>query len=561
MLSLESPLTTISGIGPSFAKKLGNLDLFTVRDILFHFPSRYEDFSKLIPIKSLKIGEQVTIKGKIQLIKSRRAFHKRLNITEALVADATGTIKAIWFNQPYLAQTLKQGSEILLAGKLTSSNYGLQIEHPVWEMIERGGIHTNRLVPFYPLSGNITHRFIRNAITRILPLANKLSDWLPAEVRIKCHLPPLAKTIYNLHSPNNLAELELARRRIVFDELYLANLRSKLASINLKSNAAPIIPFSPTTKQFVESLPWQLTTDQKLTAWKIIQDLGKSQPMFRLLQGDVGSGKTIVAGLAALNAVMAGWQTAFLAPTEILAKQHWETLSQLFINWPITIGLLTRGHHLVSNDSSATSTTIKKLISNNKINILIGTHAILEKSVKFNKLGLVVVDEQHRFGVEQRNQLINKKSISPHFLSLSATPIPRSLALTIYGDLDISIIHSLPTGRKPITTTIVPPTGRERAYALMRHEVTAGNRIFVVCPLIDESDTLGVKAATNERERLAREVFPDIKIGLLHGKLSSKEKNYAMENFRNGATPILVSTSVVEVGVDVPQATIMAMKN
>ncbi|MEK7496926.1 MAG: ATP-dependent DNA helicase RecG [Patescibacteria group bacterium] len=323
---------------------------------------------------------------------------------------------------------------------------------------------------------------------------------------------------------------------------------------------APTIPFSPATKKIVSELPWSLTSDQKKSAWEIIQDLGKPQPMHRLLQGEVGSGKTIVAGLAAFNAIQAGYQVVILAPTEILAVQHFHTLTNLFANWPIKCALLTRGHKTTNFETKSTKLKILNQLKNGEIKIIIGTHALLSDKIHFNKLGLVVIDEQHRFGVEQRQWLTKDINFTPHLLSLSATPIPRSLALTIFGDLNISIIKQMPTGRQPISTLIVPPQKRTGAYNFIRQEIKLGHRAFIICPLVEESDVLGVRAVTSEYEKLSREIFPDIKIGLLHGRLKAKDKTEIMAEFKNGTKPILISTSVVEVGVDIPEATIMMIE-
>lgn len=560
MLSLESKLTEIKGVGPTLNKQLGNLGLATVYDLLSHFPNRYEDFSTFVNINKLKVGERVTLRGKIQLINTRRSWKRRLTITEALIKDNTGSIKAVWFNQPYLANTIKPGSEVMLAGVLSAGNYGLQLEHPIIETATRSGIHTGRLVPIYPTNSQLTQKLIRNLIAQALPLTQAISDWLPTEITKKFNLPKLGIAIHNLHYPGSVQELKLARQRVTFDELFIIHLKNILARKNLEKYKSQIIPFANSTKELVSSLPWLLTNDQRQAAWEIIKDLGKSRPMYRLLQGDVGSGKTVVAGLACFNAVQAGLQTALLAPTEILAEQHWQTLTKILAPWSTTIGLLTSTHHQTNNQKNTSARELKEKIASGSVNLIIGTHALLQADIKFNNLALVVIDEQHRFGVEQRKALINNKSLAPHLLSMTATPIPRSLALTLYGDLDISIIKNLPAGRQPITTKIIDPAGRQAAYNFIKQEIDKGNRAFIICPLIEESDHLGVKAATTEYDRLQKEIFPGIKIGLLHGKLKSVEKNKVMVNFKNGQTPILVSTSVVEVGVDVPEATVIVIE-
>lgn len=560
MLQLENTVTALPGVGSAIQKRLQRLNIRCIRDLLHHFPSRYEDFSRLLPIRELKTGERVTIHGKIQLVNSRRAFRRRLTITEALISDGSGSVKAVWFNQPYLAKQLAPGTEVLLAGQLSHSKYGLQLEHPTLELAEQGGVHTGRLVPIYPTVADLPQRTLRSIIARALPLTKGLADWMPREVLKGASLPGLAEAVHHLHAPETNSALVAARRRIAFEELFLIHLASRLARLPLVRRTSPAIPFDERTKELVASLPWQLTQGQRLAAWQIIQDMGRKTPMLRLLEGDVGSGKTVVAGLACLNACLAGYQAAIMAPTEILAEQHYATLKKLFHNWPITLGLVTRGNHSASDAGEASPAALKRRVANGDIGLVIGTHALLESSVRFNRLGLVVVDEQHRFGVEQRKLLTEQSGLTPHLLSLSATPIPRSLALTVFADLELSALKDLPAGRRTVATRIVPPNQRNEAYDLIRKEVAAGNRAFIVCPLIDESDMLGVRAATEEHERLAREIFPDIKLGLLHGRLTSKGKAAALDKFRRGETPVLVCTSVIEVGVDVPEATVMAIE-
>ncbi len=563
MLSPQSPVTHVPGIGPSTAARLKRLGLATIADLLHHVPTRYDDFSKTVAIKNLKVGEQVTLRAKVQLVSSRRSFRRKLQVTEVLFTDGTGTIKAVWFNQPYLKDSLRVGDEVYLSGHLTDSSYGLQLEHPTWEPVARGGVHTGRLVPIYPSTAQLTQTKLRSTISRLLPLCEQVTDYLPAEVLQQTKLPSLPTALEHLHQPKGWPDIAPARRRLGFDELFLMSLKLKLAHLPAAGTKAPAILLWSGLKQFVDTLPWRLTDDQRVAAWEIIKDLGNSEPMYRLLQGDVGSGKTIVAGLAALNAAAAGWQVVLIAPTEILADQHAATLSRLFTNLPhVTLGLLTASKQCVANQGVVVSDkSLKIKLKQGQVDILIGTHAVLQASVRFKQLGLIVVDEQHRFGVEQRQLLHRDQRAIPHFLSLSATPIPRSLALTLYGNLKLSTINHLPAGRKLITTRMVQPNERTRAYDFMRQEVARGHRVFIVCPTIEESDVLGVRAVTLEHERLSREVFPELTLGLLHGKLPARAKASAMKQFVDGHTPILVTTSVIEVGVDVPQATVIAIES
>ncbi len=563
MDNLKKPLNELKGIGPAIINKLHKLNLYTIKDLLYHWPTRYEDFSKISPIKSLKTSNKATIQGKIQTIKTRRLWPKKLTITEALIKDDSGTLKAVWFNQPYLGKTLKPGQVVYLSGRLKPSRYGVQMEQPNYDLDNHNGLHTSRLLPYYPLSNGLTHHFFRKILNQAKPHLSNIKDWLPDEIKKQFQLPNQKETIKQLHWPTNLDTLKSARRRLVFEELYLIALTSRLSRLKKDAKTAPVMPFHPSIKNFVSQLPYQLTDDQRVAAWEIIKDLNRSQPMFRLLQGDVGSGKTVVAGLAALNCFLNGYQTVLLAPTEVLAVQHFNTLRTLLADFKITIGLLTQGQNRLMNESKTSKDKIKKLLAKAKINIIIGTHALLQPNLIWPKLGLIIVDEQHRFGVAQRQTLtINPKgNLSPHFLSLTATPIPRSLGLALYGDLDISLIKNLPPGRPKIITRIITPKLKPQAYQLIKKEVALGHKVFIICPLVEESEVLDAAAVTEEHSKLQKEIFPDIKLGLLHGRLNSSDKQKALLDFKNGLKPILVATSVVEVGLDISDATVIAIQN
>jgi len=560
MLELASPVTNIPAVGQVTLAKLKKLNINTCEDLLWHLPYKYDDFSHITPIDQIPVNAKVTVRGKIRLIQSRRSYKRRLNITEALVGDATGTVKCIWFNQPYLSKQLKIGQEILLAGVLKPSNYGWQLDNPTYEPVSGARLHTARLVPNYHLTGGLTSRLVRRLVYAAMPTVNTMPDWLPRSVLKKYSLLNLSTALKLVHFPTKTEDIKSARYRLAFDELLLLRLTALAAKKDYALKPAPVIPFSARTKQFVSNLPWTLTDDQKKSAWKIINDLAGAKPMNRLLQGDVGAGKTVVAGIAALNVIDAGFKVALLAPTEILAAQHFATLKKLFNNFPITIALFTRSQKNISQSDKVSKKNIVDDLAKGKINFIVGTHALLTDNVAVPNLGLLIIDEQHRFGVEQRNWLIKKSVTTPHLLSLSATPIPRSLALTIYGDLDISLIKELPKGRRPIKTEIVSEAGRAKAYQLIRTEVLADHRVFIICPLIAEGDTLGEKSVQEEKLRLEKNIFPDIAIGVLHGRMTGKEKNQALQNFAQGQTPILVSTTVVEVGIDVPNATVMAIE-
>ncbi len=570
--TLDTPINRLPRIHERYLKKFHKLGLVTVRDLLYHFPNRYDDFSKIIPIRDLKLNEIATIQGEIVSIDNIRTFKRRINITEAIVKDETGVVKAIWFNQPFLVKNIKEGKKISLSGKYSLGAKGPYLSNPSYEMMTLGKIptHTAGLVPIYPETIGLGSRFLRYYIKLILPLANQLKEFLPWDVLRKEKLPPLTAALKNIHFPKTINLADEAKKRFAFEELFLLQMFVLKQRKNLQKENAFKIPFDKDLiKKFVDSLPFKLTGDQRKSAWEIIQDLGKDEPMNRLLEGDVGSGKTVVAAMAGLEVAKAGFQVAFMAPTEILAQQHFREINKLLSKFNLKIGLLTGAEKKFSQATD----------------IAIGTHALIQKTVKFKNLALVIVDEQHRFGVEQRARLCQgsggQATITPHLLSMTATPIPRTLALTIYGDLDISLINEMPKGRQKIITKIVPPKQREQAYEFIRREVKNGRQVFVICPRIEpqvkspsanngpspqlEIDPrkllwAEVKAVKEEYEKLATKIFPDLRIEMLHGKIKSKEKERIMTDFKDKKTDVLVSTSVIEVGIDVPNATVMMIE-
>ena len=559
--TLDTSISNLPRINERYLKKFHKLGLNTVRDLLYHFPNRYEDFSKIIPIADLKLDETATIQGEVLKIENTRTFKKRMSLTEALIKDPSGSVKIIWFNQPFLINNIKQGKKISLSGKYTIGKNGPYISSPSYELLTLGKIptHTAGIVPIYPETTGLGSRFLRYYIKLILPAIIQIQEFIPDEILKKNNLPHIQIALKNIHFPKNLKSAEEAKKRFAFEELFLLQLFVLKQKQKIKKENAFKIPFNEELiKGFVDSLPFKLTNAQRKTAWEIFLDLGKNQPMNRLLQGDVGSGKTVVATMAGLEVAKAGYQVAFMAPTEILAQQHFREIKKLLDGFDIEIGLLT-GDEKKFSDST---------------DIVIGTHALIQKNVKFNNLALVIVDEQHRFGVEQRAALV-RADIFPHLLSMTATPIPRTLALTIYGDLDISLLDEMPKGRQKIITSIVSPKERESAYEFIRREIKKGRQCFVICPRIDPSTSLGasplnesprkllwaeVKAVKEEYEKLDKKVFPDLKIEMLHGRIKSKEKERIMSNFKAGKTAILVSTSVIEVGIDIPNATVMMIE-
>ncbi len=571
-MNLDDPLSVIPRLGPTAVGRFKKLDIKTIRDLIYFFPFRYEDFSQITEIKDAQEGGEVNVLGWIELIQNRRSKKKRMNLTEALIKDNSGEIKALWFNQPFLTRNLKVGDKISLAGKI-KANFGEPVlMSPVYEKITDTGktVHTLGIVPHYHSTEKLTQKQIRFAVKSILPLIKQIPDWLPEEIKKELNLINLNQALKEIHFPENYNLLDKARRRLSFNELFLIQLKSQLIKKELKdSQSLPITFQEKETKNLVENLPFQLTDAQRKAAWEIIRDLGKEKPMARLLEGDVGSGKTLVAVLAMLNTALNSEfrQSVLMVPTEILAQQHFNSISKLLKNYPdIKIGLLTKDKRQTNQTSLLKNIKSKKAQAekiSEKCQIVIGTHSLIQEEVNFSCLALAIIDEQHRFGVEQRKKLVQKSGNSqtvPHLLSLTATPIPRSLALALFGDLDISIIDELPGGRKPILTQVVPEEKREKAYEFIQEKINASRQVFLICPLIDPSDKLGVKSAREEYEKLRNKVFPRQKIAMLHGKLKPKEKEEIMAEFLKGEYDILVSTSVVEVGVDVPNASIMVIE-
>jgi len=568
MINLDSPIEILSKVGKTTAQRLQKLGLKTAKDLLFYFPFRHEDWSNVIPVAKLSYGSVATCRARVELIKNTRSFFKRKNITDALVSDDSGSIKVVWFNQPYLAKTLKIGDEIFLSGKVDMDRFGLHFTSPSYEKINREGetTHTARIVPIYSVTENLTEKQIRFLVKLIIPLAEKIGDWLPKNIKAKFNLVDLKDALGQIHFPDNKFKLESAKRRLKFDELFLVQLRNILVKINLLKTKAPKINFyEEETKDFVNSLPFQLTDAQRKAAWEILQDLEKNHPMNRLLEGDVGSGKTVVAAIAILNVILNGKQAILMVPTEILAGQHYKSFCKLFDKLDIKIGLVTRSLKLMNHESrimnheNENDKLKTKFIINNS-QLIIGTHALIQEGMEFDNLGLAIVDEQHRFGVSQRSALTTRKSASCHFLSMTATPIPRTMSLIFYGDLDLSIIDEMPVGRKKIFTKIVSHEKRHLAYDFVKQEIKKGRQVFIICPLIDPSDKSGVKSVKDEYEVLQKEIFPELSIGVLHGKMKSVEKEEVMRNFLENKINILVSTSVIEVGIDVPNATIMIIE-
>ena len=569
MITLNSKIETINGIAKRIAPKMKKLGVETVEELLNYFPFRWEDWSQVKKISEIMPNTTATINGVVELIQNKRSPWKKSLITEAIIADGSDKIKAVCFHQPYLVKNLRPGDQLFLSGKVELREDGLQFVHPQYERITRyknETTHTARIVPIYPLTKGLTEKQLRYVMSSVISLTDNMPEWLQIDLLKKNNLNSLAEALRQIHFPDNNGRLNRALERLKFDELFLIQLRTALAKAELRKSRGVKIEFKESeTKEFVSSLPFQLTNAQKIAGWEILKDMQRQMPMNRLLEGDVGSGKTVVAGLSILNAVLNKFQVAYMAPTGILARQHFETLTNLFKNWPINIGLLTSSEKMVNNgqDINNKQQKIYDLITNGKLDLVIGTHALIQDKVELKNLGLVIVDEQHRFGVEQRKKLKSqgRNKLVPHLLSMTATPIPRSLALTVYGDLDLSVINELPMGRKKTRTEVVPPEHRPEKYKFVLDKINNGEQVFVICPLIDPSDKLGVKAAKDEFEKLDKKIFPEIPIGLMHGKLKARDKERVMQDFLDKKTMIMVSTAVIEVGIDVPNATVIMIES
>lgn len=565
MLSPETKISSLGRIGKTASVYLKKLDIETAKDLIFYYPWRYDDLSKITPIKNLQPWATATLKCRIDLIESHRSKTKRMLITEAIVSDNTGKLKVVWFNQKFIGKILKPGDMVYLSGKVDADFFGLQMTSPVYEKVTNNEpTHTARIVPIYSLTDRLSQKQIRFLIKSVLRLADEIADFLPETIKKKLNLMEISRALRETHFPTSMVSVELARHRLKFDELFILALRNALTRKELKKSTAPKIKFyEKETRGFVDSLPFKLTNAQRKSAWEILKDLGSPGPMNRLLDGDVGSGKTVVAAIAMLNVYLSGFQSALMAPTEILARQHFESLIKLFRNLDIKIGLLTHSFALINNNNEIKKKELIEEIIVGGVDIVIGTHALIQENIKFKNLALAIIDEQHRFGVKQRAVIkknSNLKEGAPHLLSMTATPIPRTLALSAYGDLDISIINELPKERLPIITRIIRADKRDEIYKFIRDEINKGRQAFVICPLIDPSDKLGVKSVTEEYKKLNEDIFKDLEIGLMHGKLKPAEKEQVMADFLANKTKILVSTSVVEVGVDVPNASIMLIE-
>lgn len=573
MLSLNSPISSLPGIGSAMVTKLAKLGINTLGQAVQHYPFRYDNFSRQVTISQVAIGATVNLVGTVDIISTKRSPRRRMYLTEAIINDGTGQLRLIWFNQPFLTRNIHEGDRLSVAGKVGQDLLGMVMASPQYEKISQteGGLHTSGLVPVYRTVSGISTKQLRSIIDQALKSVD-LADWLPAKMVSSRGLWPLTQALAQIHHPDSLANIDQARQRLAFDELLLLQLRGQLTRQAWSAHQSPSIRFQESlTKQVLADWPFQLTDDQRRCAWQILQDLGQEQPMLRLLQGDVGSGKTAVAILVMLNVAIGGHQAALLAPSEVLASQHFQSLVQA-IGQHCSIGLLTRTQQFFSQSGQVIDKTTKaKLasqIASGDCQLIIGTQTLLQEKISFHNLALLIVDEQQRFGVEQRQLLLNKKlfqnsgsKLVPHFLAMTATPIPRSLALTLYGDLSLSIIKEMPAGRLPVVTKVVAADQRQSMYKFVRQLLDAKQQAFIVCPLIDESDKLTAKAVITEFDKLIASELVGYKVGLLHGRLSGVDKQAVMTDFAAGCLQVLVATAVIELGIDVPDATVMIIES
>lgn len=553
---LDDAITTVKGIGPQLASKLAILGIRTVDDLIQTFPRRYDDYSEVQAVNRLKPG-MVTIRATIKQA-SGKYVRRGMHITEAIASDETGSVRLVWFNQPYRAAALKPDQDYFITGDFAMRYRRLSIQNPSVELVSDFPINTARIVPRYRETKGLTSLQIRKVLRETLGTIRRLPESLPAWLVTEQQLVPHATALEAIHFPESATDLATARKRIGFEEVFCLTLAALLNKQEARHGAALAIPFDEAlAKRFVKHLPFRLTDDQRRTIWQVCLDMQKTQPMNRLVEGDVGSGKTVVAAMVGALTMGQGLQVALMAPTELLARQHAETIYQLLE----PLGLGDRVGLLVGGLTSAQKKRMHHQIAESTVQFIVGTQALLQDAVDMRTLGLVIVDEQHRFGVEQRQTLQAKAGHAVHVLNMTATPIPRSLALTLYGELDISVIATKPAGRKPIKTTVIPLASRHRLYEDVQSELTAGRQVFVVCSLVSESSTLTARSAEAVYEELSSGVFKQRRVGLLHGKLKPQQKDDIMQQFARHELDVLVSTTVIEVGVDVPNATVMIVEN
>jgi ATP-dependent DNA helicase RecG len=593
---IDHPLSSVIRIHPDQISHLKKLHLFTVGDILRHFPTRYGGTSEAQYVKDLIVGQSATIYGRIGKLKTGKSFKSKMAMAEGIVSDNTGSIKVIWLHQPYIAKLIQEGSLVKVTGKVTKRGEYNGMMNPEIESVGAlpdqignnlfAGTETpiEHFSPIYPETKGVTSKWIYHTLQRIFknPLFETIEDPIPGDILKKYNLPGLVTSLIWIHSPQKESDAQVARKRFSFEEVFYIQIKNQqVRAAAQKEKAYVIEPSLKSLKEFTDRFPFALTKSQEKSTKDILDDFKKGTPMSRLLEGDVGSGKTAVAATTAYGVVttrpkgnkdFGNLQVAYMAPTEILAKQHFESFIQYFKHMPISIGFISgtgcrKFPSKVNNGgwTDISRTQLLKWVKNGEIAILIGTHALIQKTVEFKDLAYVIIDEQHRFGTLQRQKLARKHNVTPHLLSMTATPIPRTLALTLYGDLDLSLIDQMPTGRKPIITEIITEPKREKTYEKIKQELKDGRQVYVICPRIEEADpdkeqALNVKSVVEEAKRLKEKIFKEWNIDILHSKMKPKEKDSIMLQFEKKEIDILVATSVVEVGVNVPNATIILIE-
>ncbi|MBI4059630.1 ATP-dependent DNA helicase RecG [Candidatus Giovannonibacteria bacterium] len=584
---LDSPLSNHFRLTERQIRILNKFGLKTVRDLLWHFPSRYEGFAGRKAIADLAASERASVHARVIKSEAKKTFRKKIRIAQTLVSDGTGSLKIVWFNQPYMANILKPDTDYTFTGTVKGGKNGFTMQNPIFEpgATAFGGVppseikigggkigvkDSGALIPIYPETRSLTSRWLRFAIKRVFGKLseNDFQDPIPEEILKKYNLPSLKRALSEIHFPRELKWAEAARKRFAFEEIFIIQLIRQTYRRKRDLHPSFLIKNPPAeTENFIKTFPFEFTKAQRKAISHILEDFAKSKPMSRLLEGDVGSGKTAVAAAASFAAVKNGYQAAYMAPTEVLARQHFEEFIRRFGKFGIKLGLATSSEFLkypskafAGKPTHIARAPLLKWLASGEIQILIGTHSLIQEKVKFKNLALVIVDEQHRFGINQRLKLTQKNSEKiPHLLSMTATPIPRTLALTIYGDLDLTLLDEMPAGRKKIITEIIEPEKRNHAYEHVRKEISSGRQAYVLCPRIEDTDDL-MRAVKKEYKTLSEKIFPEFKVAMLHGKMLPKEKDKIMKAFRAGEIQLLVATSVIEVGVDVPNATVILIE-
>ncbi len=553
MAKLTDPVSILKGVGAVKQKQLENLNIFTLRDLICHFPRGYEDRTRLVPIEKLEPDVPACFRAMVMNAPRTAHIRKGLDLTRVQVADHSGRLNLTFFNNKYVSENLQYGREYIFYGAVSGDFVGYNMTNPIFEALDSQPVTTRRILPIYPLTAGLTNAALLKLVRQALSICDPPQEILPESVRREYGILPADRAYYAIHEPQNMAEAEQAKKRLIFEEFFVFSAGLSLmraARAEKHCERYENIELRP----FLAALPFTLTGAQSRAIGEILQDFQKGAPMNRLVQGDVGSGKTMVAAAAAYVAANNGRQSALMAPTEILAEQHYESLRKLFDPLGIRVGLLT------GSQTPREKRLIREAIASGEIQVAVGTHALITDSTVFDRLGLVIADEQHRFGVAQRSKLAAKGE-DVHLLVMSATPIPRTLALLMYGDLEVSILNELPPGREPVDSFLVGESYRARINAFIRKQVAEGHQCFVVCPAVEENEDLGIKAATVWADTLQQTVFPDLRIALLHGQMKGVEKEMAMAAFARGEADVMVATTVIEVGVDVPNASLMVIED